>query len=175
MSGLAVNSSVQVQPESDGQYLTFTSGGEMYAIAILGIKEIIEYSGLTVVPMMPGFVRGVINLRGAVVPVIDLAARFGLPNANVSRRSCVVIVEAHSEAEGRQDIGLLVDAVSAVLDIAASDVEQPPNFGARIKAEFISGMARMDGTFVIVLNVDRVLSVDEMALIATAHAPVHME
>ncbi|MBV4473603.1 chemotaxis protein CheW [Pseudomonas sp. B2M1-30] len=175
MKGLADKSRVQTPPEGDGQYLTFTSGGEMYAIAILGIKEIIEYGGLTVVPMMPDFVRGVINLRGAVVPVIDLAARFGQPNASLSRRSCVVIVEGHSEAEGRQDIGLLVDAVSAVLDIAASDVEPAPNFGARINAEFISGMARMDGKFVIVLNVDRVLSVDDMAVIGTACAPAHPE
>ncbi len=171
MGGLTVSNGAAATSEEDGQYLTFTLGSEMYAIAILGIKEIIEYGGLTVVPMMPDFVRGVINLRGAVVPVVDLAARFGQPNANVTRRSCVVIVEAHSAEEGRQDIGLLVDAVSAVLDIPASQIEPPPSFGARINADFINGMARMESKFVIVLNVDRVLSVDEMAQMAAAHTP----
>jgi purine-binding chemotaxis protein CheW len=153
--------------QGEAQYLTFLLGGEMFAIGILGIKEILEYGQLTGVPMMPACVRGVINLRGAVVPVVDLSARFGGQTCEVTRRSCIVIIEADSQA-GTQDVGLMVDAVSAVLEIPASEIEPPPSFGAKIRADFIGGMAKVDGSFVIVLNVDRVLSVDEMAMLSEA-------
>jgi purine-binding chemotaxis protein CheW len=155
--------------EEEAQYLTFMLGGEMFAIAILGIKEIIEYGNLTVVPMMPAFVRGVINLRGAVVPVVDLSARFGRQNSDITRRSCVVIIEAAGDNGQPKDIGLLVDTVSAVMEIAASAIEPPPSFGARIRADFISGMAKVEGKFVIVLDVDRVLSIDEMSSLAAGN------
>ncbi|MFG0807211.1 chemotaxis protein CheW [Pseudomonas fluvialis] len=158
------------QSQEEAQYLTFMLGGEMFAIGILGIKEILEYGQLTSVPMMPAFVRGVINLRGAVVPVIDLSARFGRHNAEVTRRSCIVIIEAESDGN-TQDIGLMVDSVSAVLEIARSEIEPPPAFGAKIRADFISGMAKVNGAFVIVLNVDQVLSVDEMTLLSEASGP----
>jgi purine-binding chemotaxis protein CheW len=155
--------------EEESQYLTFMLGGEMFAIGILGIKEILEYGKLTSVPMMPTFVRGVINLRGAVVPVVDLSARFGRPSSEINRRSCIVIIEADSEA-GSQDVGLMVDAVSAVLEIPASEIEPAPSFGTKIRSDFISGMAKVTGKFVIVLNVDRVLSVDEMAMLSETGA-----
>lgn len=155
--------------EEEAQYLTFLLGGEMFAIGILGIKEILEYGQLTSVPMMPACVRGVINLRGAVVPVVDLSARFGRQAGEVTRRSCIVIIEADSDV-GTQDVGLMVDAVCAVLEIPASEIEPAPSFGARIRADFIGGMAKVNGKFVIVLNVDRVLSVDEMALLSEAGA-----
>lgn len=158
------------QSQEEAQYLTFMLSGEMFAIGILGIKEILEYGQLTSVPMMPAFVRGVINLRGAVVPVIDLSARFGRHNAEVTRRSCIVIIEADSDGN-TQDIGLMVDSVSAVLEIARSEIEPPPAFGAKIRADFISGMAKVNGAFVIVLNVDQVLSVDEMTLLSEASGP----
>ncbi|MDV9031926.1 chemotaxis protein CheW [Pseudomonas sp. RAC1] len=154
--------------DEDGQYLTFMLGGEMFAIGILGIKEIIEYGSLTVVPMMPAFVRGVINLRGAVVPVVDLSARFGRPNSTITRRSCVIIIEASTQEGQPQDLGLLVDTVSAVQEVSAAQIEPPPSFGARIRADFISGMAKVDGKFVIVLAVDKVLSIDEMSSLAEA-------
>ncbi|MDR6985185.1 purine-binding chemotaxis protein CheW [Rheinheimera pacifica] len=157
----------QTLAPEDAQYLTFTLGGEMFAIGILHIKEILEYGNLTTVPMMPAFIRGVINLRGAVVPVVDLSARFGRPSSEVSRRSCIVIMEVEVDA-GVQDVGLLVDAVSAVLEIPASEIEPAPSFGARIRADFISGMAKVNGKFVIVLNVNNVLSVDEMAQLTEA-------
>jgi purine-binding chemotaxis protein CheW len=168
MGALVTTRQVTVQTQ-DAQYLTFLLAGEMFAIGILGIKEIIEYGHVTPVPMMPAFVRGVINLRGAVVPVVDLGARFGRSCSTVTRRSCVVIIEASSE-DGRrtQDIGLLVDTVSEVLEIPASEIEPPPTFGARIRVDFISGMAKVDGKFVIVLQVDQVLSVDEMSQLAEA-------
>ncbi len=158
-----------VLQEEEAQYLTFMLGGEMFAMGILGIKEILEYGKLTAVPLMPAFVRGVINLRGAVVPVVDLSVRFGRQLCEVTRRSCIVIVEANSEA-GAQDVGLLVDAVSAVLEIPAGEIEPAPSFGAKIRADFISGMAKVNGKFVIVLNADRVLSVDEMSMLSEAGA-----
>lgn len=168
MGSLVTTRQTAATVEEEAQYLTFMLGGEMFAIGILGIKEIIEYGSLTVVPMMPAFLRGVINLRGAVVPVVDLSARFGRQNSAITRRSCVIIIEANSEDGQPQDIGLLVDNVSAVLEIPASQIEPPPNFGARIRADFISGMAKVDGKFVIVLEVDRVLSIDEMSSLAEA-------
>lgn len=147
------------------QYLTFTLGGEMFAVGILNVKEIIEYGNLTEIPMMPAFIRGVINLRGAVVPVVDLAARFGGKVSDVQRRTCIVIVEI-TQDDTRHDIGIMVDAVSEVLEIQAADIEPPPSFGAKIRADFIAGMGKVAGKFVIILQIERVLSVDEMAMLA---------
>jgi purine-binding chemotaxis protein CheW len=154
------------------QFLTFMLGGEVFAIGILGIKEIIEYAGLTTVPLMPDCVRGVINLRGAVVPVIDLAARFGRPVTQIGKRTAIVIVEIDADGE-QQVVGVLVDAVNAVIDIAPSEIEPAPQFGARVRSEFIAGMGKVNGKFVILLNTDRVLSVTEleaMAQAGSAHA-----
>lgn len=149
------------------QVLTFTLGGELFAIGILNVKEIIEYGQVTEIPMMPSFIRGVINLRGAVVPVIDLSARFGGSQSAVGKRTCIVIVETPTGEEGqRQDIGVVVDAVSEVLDIPPGDVEPPPAFGARLRTDFIAGMGRVAGRFVIILDVTKVLSVDELALLS---------
>jgi purine-binding chemotaxis protein CheW len=142
-------------------------GGEAYAMGILTIKEIIEYGALTEVPRMPSFIRGVINLRGAVVPVIDLSARFGKPATQVTRRTCIVIIEIPTD-EATQDVGVMVDAVNAVLEIPAQEIEPPPSFGANIRTDFISGMGKVGGKFVIILNVQNVLSVDEMATLAGA-------
>ena len=152
------------------QYLTFALGGEMFAIAILNVKEIIEYGSLTEIPMMPAFIRGVINLRGAVVPVIDLSSRFGGKATEVARRTCIVIVELIDD-EGRHDIGVMVDAVSEVIDIAASDIEAAPAFGARIRTDFIAGMGKVNGRFVIILAIDRVLSVEEMSVLTRLSDP----
>lgn len=147
------------------QYLTFVLGGEVFAIGILAIKEIIEYDSLTAVPMMPACIRGVINLRGSVVPVMDLSARFGNKAAEVTRRTCIVIVEIHAEGE-RRDVGVIVDAVNEVLEIAPEDIEPAPTFGARIRADFIAGIGKVNGKFVILLDVDRVLSIDEIGSLA---------
>jgi purine-binding chemotaxis protein CheW len=154
-----------VVQKEEAQYLTFLLGSEMFAIDILGIKEIIEYGSLTSVPMMPEFIRGVINLRGAVVPVVDLSARFGRAASAVTRRSCIVIIEAVNQGEA-QDIGVLVDAVSEVLEIPAAEIEPAPSFGANIRADFISGMGKVKDKFVIILDADRVLSVSEMAMLS---------
>jgi purine-binding chemotaxis protein CheW len=146
------------------QYLTFMLGGEVFAIGILHIKEIIEYGQLTTVPMMPTFIRGVINLRGAVVPVVDLASRFGGKPSEVTRRSCIIILEMEVEEE-TQVIGVVVDAVNEVLEIAGADIEPPPSFGTKIRTDFIAGMGKVQERFVIILNVNKVLSAEEMALI----------
>lgn len=151
----------------EGQYLTFMLGGEIYAIGILSIKEIIEYGQLTEVPRMPPSIRGVINLRGSVVPVIDLGARFGKPAAAAGRRTCIVIIEIDTD-EGQQVVGIMVDAVNEVLDIPAEEIEPAPNFGAHIRADFIRGMGKINGRFVILLDTRRVLSVDEMAELAAS-------
>lgn len=151
------------------QYLTFLVTGEIFAIAISSIKEIIEYRPPTDVPMMPAFMRGVINLRGRVVPVIDLSARFGRGRSEPTRRSCIVIVEvAH---EHQQELGIAVDGVSAVLEIADADIEPPPDFGARLRADFISGMGKLGERFVIILAIDKVLSIDELTLLGGAAGP----
>ncbi len=152
----------QVDTSEMQQYLTFMLSGETYAIGILGIKEIIEYGQLTEVPNMPSFIRGVINLRGAVVPVVDLAARFNKGTTALTRRTCIVIIEVISANE-QQVIGVMVDAVNEVLEISPSEIEPPPSFGAKIRADFIAGMGKVDGRFIIMLDVDKVLSVDELA------------
>ena len=144
-----------------GQYLTFVLGTETFAIGIMAIKEIIEYVNLTEVPMMPAYVRGVINLRGAVVPVIDLPVRFGKTASAVTKRTCIVIIEVVLGSE-RHTLGLVVDAVNAVLDIPTSEIEPPPAFGASIRTEFIRGMVKVNSKFVILLDVEHALAADEV-------------
>ena len=158
----------QVATDEEQQYLTFLLGGEMFAIGILNIKEIIEYGSLTEVPMMPGFIRGVINLRGSVVPVVDLSARFGRRKTEVSRRTCIVIIEVEGNDESKLDIGVMVDSVSEVLEIPRSEIEPPPAFGAKIRVDFMRGMGKVAGKFVIILNADQVLSVEELSMLDQA-------
>lgn len=165
---------VAEQPAADAlqdqqQYLTFMLGGEMFAIGILAIKEIIEYGNLTEVPMMPDYIRGVINLRGSVVPVVDLSARFGRKSTELTRRTCIVIIEV-AAGEEKQVVGVVVDAVNEVLEIPPAEIEAPPAFGARIRTDFIRGMGKVNGRFVIILNVGNVLSLDDLALLEQAHA-----
>ena len=160
--GMAPASAAMAAPPEPLQYLTFMLGGEAFAIGILAIKEIIEYGHLTEVPMMPASVRGVINLRGAVVPVMDLQARFGRPASAVTKRTCIVIVET-GDADDGQVIGVVVDAVSEVLELPASDIEPPPSFGSAIRSDFVCGMAKVRGKFVIVLDVANVLAIEDFS------------
>jgi purine-binding chemotaxis protein CheW len=153
------------------QYLTFLLAKEVFALQILSVKEIIEYGALTTVPMMPSTIRGVINLRGAVLPVVDLAARFGGPPATVSKRSCIVVVE-HEEQGRHQHLGLMVDAVNAVVEIPADDIAPPPSFGARIPTNFIAGMGKMGTGFVIILDPQHVLSTEDLAGLVAASTAV---
>ncbi|MBV1921695.1 MAG: chemotaxis protein CheW [Pseudomonadales bacterium] len=144
------------------QFLAFTLQNEVYAIDILQIKEIIEFGALTEVPMMPETVRGVINLRGSVVPVIDLSARFGRPRTKSSRRTCIVIVEVEHQDQ-IQTLGVMVDAVNEVIEIPDDCIEPAPSFGTQIRTDFIHGMGKVKGVFVIILDVVRVFSFNELA------------
>lgn len=144
------------------QYLTFSLGDELFAIDIRSVREIIQYASMTTVPLMPAFVRGVINLRGAVVPVIDLQSRFGRRSAIVGKKTCVVIFDAVREGE-KVELGLMVDSVSEVVDIAATSIEPAPQFGASIQREFIKGMGKVDGAFIVILEPERALDMDDMA------------
>jgi purine-binding chemotaxis protein CheW len=157
------------------QYLTFMLGGEMFSLGILCIKEIIWYANLTEVPMMPACIRGVINLRGAVVPVLDLSNRFGKPSTAVIKSSCIVIVEVPTAIEGEhQNMGVVVDSVQAVLEIPVSEIEPAPSFGAKIRSEFIEGIAKVGGKFVILLNVARVLSMEEIGQLGQVAHVAHV-
>lgn len=155
--------------EQTQQYLTFSLGRQVYAMGILSIKEIIGYTPPTELPMMPGCLRGVINLRGAAVPVADLATRLNKVPGEITKRTCIVLVEIQVE-ERTQDIGVLVDGVNAVLEIPASQIEPAPSFGAHIRSDFIAGMARVDGHFVVLLEPSRVLAFEELAQITEADA-----
>jgi purine-binding chemotaxis protein CheW len=149
------------------QYLTFTLGAEVFGVDIRSVREIIQYGAMTAVPLMPAFVRGVINLRGAVVPVIDLQARFGRRPSAIGAMTCIVIFDVLRAGE-RVELGLLVDAVSEVIDIAPAQIEPPPNFGSAVRRDFIQGMGKVGQRFVILLEPDRAFDVDEMAQLCEA-------
>jgi purine-binding chemotaxis protein CheW len=147
------------------QYLTYSLGGEVFAMDIRAVREIIQYSAMTVVPLMPEFVRGVINLRGAVVPVIDLQSRFGREVAQVGKKTCIIIFDASSGGD-KLELGLMVDAVSEVIEIPDAHIEPAPQFGASIRRDFIRGMGKVGGEFIVILEPERALDIDDMAMLA---------
>jgi purine-binding chemotaxis protein CheW len=170
----AVERTTSVAPGADGggamgglstgeRYLTFRLGAQVYAVPILDVLEILEYRELTGVPMMPSFVRGVLNLRGRVVPVIDLATRFGRESTEIDRRTGIVIVDTsrggNAGGQGRHT-GLLVDAVNKVVHFTRDDIEPAPEFGDGVPSGVVSGMARHEGGFIAVLDVAVALSLD---------------
>lgn len=159
-----------VAETGSAQFLTFLLGDEVFAMDIRTVREIIQHGAMTGVPLMPEFVRGVINLRGAVVPVIDLHARFGRPPAQVTKKTCIVIFDAAGPGKGneRVELGLMVDAVSEVLEIGAQQIEPPPQFGAAVRRDFIRGIGKVGSRFVILLDPDRAFDVDEMASLCEA-------
>lgn len=157
-------------PAPRTQFLSFVLAGDEYAVDILRVKEIIEYGTLTRVPGMPPAVRGVINLRGRVVPVVDLAVRFGRPPIVITPRSCIVMVEISGEDDAIV-MGIITDAVSEVLDLVAGQIQPPPSFGTAVGGEFLDGMAETGGRkFVMLLNLDRALGADAFAVSAGAGA-----
>jgi len=149
---------------TEGKYLVFTLAGEDYGIGILKIKEIMGMMRITPVPRTPGFVRGVINLRGKVVPVLDLRHRFGMEARGYTDRTCILVVEIPGSA-GQIMVGVVVDSVSEVLNIKAEEIERTPFFGAKLETEYILGMAKMEGSVKILLNIDRILSNQEVSLL----------
>jgi purine-binding chemotaxis protein CheW len=147
------------------QYLTFTLAGEEYAIGIRRVKEIIEYETVTKVPKVPEWIHGVINLRGNVVAVVDLAKRFGLLPTPITKTTCIVIVEVQLDSE-QTVMGVMADAVSEVIDLLPDDIEESPAFGTRIRLEFLLGMAKQGKKFALILDIDRVLSSNELLTVA---------
>jgi len=157
-----MTSTVETVSAAPGQYLGLFIGGEEYAIAILRVKEILQLDSLTRVPGAPPGIRGVINVRGSVVPVVDLALRFALPETAVTQTTCVVIVEAEL-AGARTVMGVMAEAVSQVLDLRAEDIQPPPPFGTRARVDYLLGMARSGRRFSLILDIDGVLSDRDVA------------
>lgn len=149
------------------QYLTFRIGRENYGLELSQTREIIEYSGITEVPLMPNFLRGVINLRGEVVPVIDLAVRLGRKSIQVQKRTCIIVVELQNN-EQNHVLGLLADSVSEVIEMNDENIEDAPSFGANIRADFIQGIAKRGEEFVVLLDADNALSIRELAHLVEA-------
>ena len=146
---------------SEGKYLTFSLSDEEYGIGILKIKEIIGMMEVTSVPKTPEFVKGVINLRGKVIPVIDLRLRFTMEEEKYTERTCIIVVETEGQM-GTILMGIVVDAVSEVMNIKGEDIERTPNFGTNLSTEYILGMAKNDGKVKILLDIDKVLSSSEL-------------
>ncbi len=162
-----MDQAVKVMADKEGKYLTFSLADEEYGISILKIKEIIGMMPITTVPQTPEFVKGVINLRGKVIPVIDLRLRFGMDAIDYTERTCIIVVEIGGSAETIQ-IGTVVDAVSEVLNVSGEDIEETPTFGAKLNTDYILGMAKMEGGVKILLDIDRVLSDEEVAVLEKA-------
>jgi purine-binding chemotaxis protein CheW len=156
-----------VQVAATKQFLTFRIGNEQYALELSQTREIIEYGGITSVPLMPNFLRGVINLRGEVVPVIDLAVRLGRNPIDVQKRTCIIVVELASNDQNHV-LGLLADAVSEVIELSEDNIEDAPSFGSNIRAEFIQGIAKFDSQFVVILDANKALSIRELAHLVEA-------
>lgn len=161
-----------------GKYLTFLLERERYSVPILKVREIMRLSPITIVPRMPAYIKGVINLRGKIVPVFDLRERFGLPQAIDLDRVCVVVVQFSTTQGNQQLMGMIVDVVEEVSHFSSEDLELPPDFGGSIDTRFITGMAKSKGTVKTLLDLDRLLnisgSVDLQALLlATDHSPAH--
>jgi purine-binding chemotaxis protein CheW len=155
------------ESQNGQEHLTFMLAGDEYAVPIMRAREILEYHELTNVPMVPGYIRGAINLRGSVVPVVDLATKFGLPGSEITRRTCIVIMEVELDGE-HMVMGIIVDKVLQVLEIPDTNIEPAPGFGAKIRTDFILGMGKIDDNFVIILDIDRVLSAEEIAVVSHA-------
>ena len=147
------------------QYLTFFLSDEEYAVNIQKVKEIIEYSSVTKVPKVPRWIRGVINLRGNVVPVVDLAVRFGLDERPITKTTCIVIVEVQQDTETTV-MGVIADAVNQVIERNAQDIEEPPAFGTRVRLEYLAGMGKLGKKFALILNIDHVLSAADLLTVA---------
>lgn len=151
------------------QYLTFLTAGEEYAISIVKVREIIEYEIVTTVPNTPPWVSGVTNLRGKVVPVVDLAVKFGLPASRVTKFSCIIITDVLFQGENLT-MGVLADSVSQVIDLSADDIEKTPPFGTRVKTEYLLGMGAIGKKFCLILDIDKVLSAEEMLAVTESIA-----
>jgi purine-binding chemotaxis protein CheW len=156
-------------PVSTVQYLTFLTAGEEYAIGIVKVREIIEYEAVTTVPNTPIWIRGVTNLRGRVVPVVDLAVKFGLPASRISKFSCIIVTDVMFQGENLT-MGVLADSVCQVIELSKDQIEATPPFGTRIKTEYLLGMGAMGKKFCLILDIDKVLSAEELLAVTESVA-----
>ncbi|MDY6880723.1 MAG: chemotaxis protein CheW [Desulfatiglans sp.] len=163
----AMDRAVKIMAEREGKYLSFILASEEYGIGILKIKEIIGMMPITTLPQTPGFVKGVINLRGKVIPVIDLRLRFGIAAIDYTERTCIIVVEIERDS-GTVMIGIVVDAVSEVLNIKDGEIEDTPSFGTKVNTKYILGMAKIEGGVKILLDIDRVLNAEDISALEKA-------
>jgi purine-binding chemotaxis protein CheW len=159
MTGAATQARTESQPmlEKEGKYLTFALAHEEYGLEILKVREIIGYMDITAVPQTPPYVKGVINLRGQVIPVVDLRTKFGMETAEITEQTCIIVVEI-TQTGRKFNTGIIVDRVQEVLDISGRDIEEAPQFGGSVATDFILGMAKIGESVKILLDIDRVLS-----------------
>jgi purine-binding chemotaxis protein CheW len=160
-----INQAVKSMGDREGKYLTFTLAEEEYGIGILKIKEIIGIMPVTTVPQTPDFVKGVVNLRGKVIPVMDLRLRFGMDAIDYTERTCIIVVEIAGSA-GTIQIGIVVDSVSEVLNIKGEEIEDTPTFGAKLNTDYILGMAKLEDSVKILLDINQVLNPEEVVVLA---------
>ncbi len=158
---IIIDQTVKVINNKEGKYLTFNLAEQEYGLSILKVKEIIGLMPITVIPQTPPYIKGVVNLRGKVIPIIDLRLKFSIVAAEYTERTCIIVVEV--AAAGRMILmGILVDSVSEVLNIKAADIEETPLFGASLNTEYILGMAKAAGAIKILLDIDKILSSEEI-------------
>ncbi|HRR40247.1 MAG TPA: chemotaxis protein CheW [Syntrophales bacterium] len=171
MQAVEAGTEMAVMPQEksrEGKYLTFVLGGEEYGLEILKVKEIIGVMNITAVPQMPRYVKGVINLRGKVIPVVDLRLKFGMESLDYNERTCIIVVDIASGGS-KVIMGIVVDCVSEVLNIKAEEIEDAPAFGVRLNTDYILGMAKVKGNVKILLDIDKVLTADVVAAEKVAH------
>jgi len=149
------------------QYLTFKLEGEIFALDISKVREVLDFTAITKVPRTPEFMRGVINLRGNVVPVVDMRLKFGMTKTENTVNTCIIIVEIHLDGETTV-LGALADAVQEVIELGSGQIEPAPKIGTRLKTDFIQGMGKQGEGFIIILDIDRVFSADELSLVQDA-------
>ena len=153
------------------QYLTFKLDGEVFALGIDKVREVLDYTSVTKVPQTPDFMRGVINLRGSVVPVVDMRLKFGMAKTEKTVNACIIIVEINLEGETTV-LGALADSVQEVLDLEPHQIEPAPKIGTKLRTDFIRGMGKRDEQFIIILEIDKVFSGAELATVQTSGAPI---
>ena len=162
-----MDQAVKAMTDREGKYLTFVLAGEEYGIGILKVKEIIGIMAITTVPQTPAYMKGVINLRGKVIPIVDLRVKFGIEAMEYTEKTCIIVVEIASGGQ-KVMIGILVDSVSEVLNIKGADIEDAPNFGSHLNTDYILGMAKTGGRVKILLDIDRVLGAEEIVVLDRA-------
>lgn len=161
---LSQNNVTTEENKDMSRYLTFFLGSKLFAINILVVKEILEYDDITDIPKMPNFLRGAINLRGRIIPVIDLSVRLGYDETHITNRSCIIVVELYIDGEPFS-VGVVVDSVNRVMDLVADQLEDAPSFGGRLNTDYIEGMGKINDHFVVILDVQNVLSLEDWSQI----------